>query len=306
MTGFGRLRVVSVSIPAAILALGIGGSASAAASPDFDQATGDVAALVGSLKKKAEGDKSKDIKAAYNATRRSDRDCVTFRFEPTGPTVSEAVWLRSTEYRRECTYDGRGGRHCHEVPGWTYRERVQVELRNRQELFPWEREAVAVCLDGPWLSVHEVELAHKYTSQRQGGYYTLTAGERKLMNPDKHGIEAGAPESTGDNVAVNFADKWASYYAGEQTVLMVKLKREIKNWFDPTLVEKELTFTAADNYKIDFGEYASEFSEKLKPGKKYYVEWKFKRISKISKDTKIKRGDGPTGTYQPKLFLVWR
>lgn len=293
MTGFLHLRAVAVSIPAAILALAIASPASA-----------DITALVGSLKKKAQGDKSKDIKETYNATRRSDRDCVTFRFDPDGPTVSEAVWLRSTEYRDECTYDPRGGRHCHEVPGWTYRERVQVELQNRQELFPWEREAVAVCLDGNWLSIHEVDLAHKYTSSRRGGYYTLTAGERKPMNPDRHGIEAGAPESAGDNVAVNFADKWASYYAGEQTVLMVKLKREIKNWFDPTLVKKELTFAAADNYRIDFGEYASEFSENLKAGKKYYVEWSFKRIGKISKDTKIKRGDGPTSKYQPKLLLV--
>ncbi|MFH2204325.1 MAG: hypothetical protein ABIJ96_14495 [Elusimicrobiota bacterium] len=277
--------------------------------PDFDQGVPDVKDVVAGLKKEAVPDGSA-VQESYQVAYRSDRDCVTFVFRPDGPTVSEKVWLRSTEYREECRWEGdprNGGRqYCREVPRWTYRELVQVELRERKELYPWEKEAVAVCLDGNWLSVHEVQLAHKYTASRNGGYYTLTAGEKKPMDPDKHGIEAAAPESTGDNLAVTFTDRWASYYAGEQVVLSMKLKREVKNWFDPVLVEKEFTFAAADAYPVDFAPYAAEFSEKLKPGSNYYVEWSFKRIGVISKPTQMKRGDGPTGTYRPRLIMVAR
>jgi len=276
---------------------------------DFDQGAPDVKNLMTGLKKKAQQE-SPAVEKTYQVARRTDRDCVTFVFKPDGPTVSEKVWLRSTEYREECRWEGdprNGGRqYCREVPRWTYRELVQVELKDRKELYPWEKEAVAVCLDGNWLSVHEVQLAHKYTASRSGGYYTLTAGEKKPMDPDKHGIEAGAPESTGGSLAVAFTDRWASYYAGEQVVLSMKLKREKKNWFDPILVEKEFTFTVADSYGVDFGPYAEEFSEKLRPGSDYYVEWSFKRIGKVSKPTKMKRGDGPTGTYKPLLIMVAR
>ena len=308
MTGLTHGRIC-VSLAVCMSVAFCGGAFAEEPNIDFDGGAADISGIVASMKAAEKPEGEADLKEIRIA-RRTERDCVRFTFEPDGPEVSEAVWLRSTEYRRECHWVGdprRGGRQeCRDVPGRTYRERVQVELRERKTLYPWERESVAVCLDGNWLSIREVDLAHHYTSARSGGRYTLTAGEKKPMNPDRGGISAEAPAVSGDNLSVTFSDRWASYYAGESVVLSFRLKRVVEGWFDPTLVEKEVAFPAADFYRVDFAQFAGEFSESLKPGKKYYVEWGFKRVGRISKDAYIKRGDSPHGEYRPKLLMVLR
>lgn len=273
---------------------------------DFDQGV-DAAAVVQEAKKnavEAEGVEAADAaKVAY----RAERDCVTFVFEPDGPTTSEAVWLRSTEYWERCgTYGNPPTRYCREEPRWTHREKVWVTLQDRKELYPWEREAFDVCLEGNWLSAHIIQAAHKYTGDRLGGHYTLIAGERIPMRPDKGGIQVSGLRSTGVSMAVGFTDKWASYYAGEQVLIKAVLKREIKNWFDPTLIKKEFTMSAGDNYAVDFDAFVADFSEKMKAGKKYYVKWGFSRIGKISTDKYIKRGDSNTAVYAPRLSVFAR
>jgi hypothetical protein len=308
MTGLKYSRAV-LSFAVLFSAAFAGGVSAETAGINFDSGAVDVAGIVKNAKAAAKEDSKTDLKEVRIQSR-TDRDCVRFTFDPEGPETSEAVWLRSTEYRQECHWvgDPRNGGHrqCREVPRWTYRERVQVELRDRKELYPWERESVAVCLDGRWLSIHEVDLGHHYTSQRTGGRYTLTAGAKKPMDPDRGGISASAPVASGQNLSVTFNDRWASYYSAERVVLKFKLKRVIEGWFDPTLVEKEVSLTVADSYRINFSDYAEEFSEKLKAGKKYYVEWGFKRIGPISNDTYMKRGDGPEGVYRPQLLTVLR
>ena len=182
--------------------------------------------------------------------------------------------------------------------------RVQLELRNRQSLFPWEKEIFEVCLEGSWLNLYSVRTAHEYKANRSGGDYVLNAGARKAMEPDAGGIAASAPAARDKAVAVVFKDRWASYYAGEKVKIKASLKREVEGWFDPTLKEVEVVFDAAEGYTIDFNAYAKDFSEALKPGKKYYVEWGFSRHGKVSKDTYMKVGDGPTGVYSPALMEV--
>lgn len=280
-------------------------TAQAAPSVNFDTGV-DAKAFLSQAKKEAKADKT-DLKGA-GLKYRTERDCARFTFSPDGPTTSEAVWLRSTEYYEEChqTGDPRhgGGRYCREVPRYTHRERVQLELRNRQKLFPWEKETFEVCLDGSWLNLYSIRTAHEYKANRSGGDYVLNAGARKAMDPDAGGIEASAPAAQDKAVAVTFKDRWASYYTGEKVKIKASLKREVEGWFDPTLKEVEVEFDAAEAYTLDFNAYAKDFSEALKPGKKYYVEWGFSRHGKVSKDTYMKVGDGPTAVYQPSLLEV--
>lgn len=289
---------------AAVVAAVSVAAAHAAPSVDFDKGV-DAKAFLSAAKTAAKEDKT-DLKAAANKSR-AERDCARFTFTPEGPTVSDSVWLRSTEYEEQChqTGDPRhgGGRQCHEVPRWTHRERVQLELRNRQDLFPWENEIFEVCLEGRWLDLRSIRVAHDYRGTSSAGYYTLNAGARKAMDPDRNGIAAGAPAAQSKAVVVEFKDRWASYYAGEKVMIKAALRREVEGWFDPTLKEVELEFDAADAYSIDFNAYAKDFSEALKPGKKYYVEWGFSRLGKVSKSTYMKVGDGPAGVYQPAGLL---
>lgn len=275
-------------------------TAYAAPSVDFDKGV-DAKAFLSAAKKEAKADKT-DVQGA-GLKYRAERDCVRFSFSPDGPERSESVWLRSTEYYEEChqTGDPRhgGGRYCREVPRYTHRERVQLELRNRQELFPWEKEVFEVCLEGSWLNLYSIRTAHEYKANRSGGDYVLNAGARKAMDPDAAGLLASAPVAIGKAVAVTFTDRWASYYTGETVKIKASLKREVEGWFDPTLKEVEVEFDAAEAYTLDFNAYVKDFSEALKPGKKYYVEWGFSRHGKVSKPTHMKAGDGPTGVYQP-------
>jgi len=273
-------------------------SAPAVAS-DFDAAASDIKGVVSTAKENAKSDKQeiKPIQAQY----RAERDCVNFRFKPEGPNVSEAVWLRSTEYREECYYSGDprrggGGRVCHEVPGWTHRERVQITLEGRQKLFPWEDEIFEVCLEGNWLSAYALRVSHKYEAHRTGGDYTMTASERIPGSHDKNGLSARVVFPAGGVKAV-FTDKWSSYYEGEKILVKAKLRREISNWPDSTIGEKEMTFSTAGSYEIDF----SELAGKLSGGKPYYVEYGFKRIGKVSKEQYLKTGDSPSAVYRQSL-----
>ncbi len=266
---------------------------------DFNTAASDIKGVVAQAKEKVAEDKTdlKPIKVQY----RTDRDCVHFRFKPGGPEKSEAVWLRSTEYREECHYGGDprrggGGRVCHEVPGWTHRERVQVTLENRQKLFPWEDEIFEVCLDGRWLSSYAIRVSHKYSADRRGGDFTMVAGNRIPGLHDRHGLTARVLYP-GNGVKAEFADKWASYYEGEQIRIKAKLRRNISNWPDSTLGEKEITVSTAELYTMDF----SEFADKLKSGKKYYVEYGFERIGKVSKQKYLKTGDSADFPYRKSL-----
>ena len=293
------------TIMAALFAAVGAAAAYAAPSADFDKGL-DAKAFLAAAKEEAKTEKV-DL-GAQGLKYRAERDCATFAFAPGGPEISDAVWLRSTEYYEECTTTGDprhgGGTFCREVPRWTHQERVQLELRGRQQLLPWERETFEACLEGSWLNVYVLQAAHEYKSAQNGGNFVLTAGARKAMDPDKNGITAGAPAAWAKALKVEFKDQWASYYTGEKVKIKLALKRDVPNWFDPTVLEKEFEFDAAASYAVDFNAYLGEFKEALKPGKEYYVEWGFSRIGKISKPTYMKVGDGPKSVYHPAAGLV--
>ncbi|MBI5244482.1 MAG: hypothetical protein HY922_12520 [Elusimicrobia bacterium] len=273
---------------------------------DFDQGQIDVSKIVAGLKDDVKKDEAqiKDIRPAYT---HATRDCVDFVFEPNGPSVSPQVWLQSTEYVQECSYHGNPPtQHCWERPGFTHTERVQVEILNRQPVYPWEKEIVEVCLEGHWLSEYLLAAAYDYKVHERGGYITLTPGRRIPMNPDPAGIMAGNLVPSGAAFALGFDDRWASYYGGEQTSLKVALRENVPGWFDKTIVEKDISFPAAASYKVNFNDYLGEFNAKLKPGAKYYVKWGFKRLGSVSKPKFMDRGNTESVPFQPALEVASR
>jgi hypothetical protein len=223
------------------------------------------------------------------------RDCARLHFEPNGPSVSESVWLRSTEWRQECTYiplPPSGGNYvCRDVPGWTYQQRAQAEIVNRQSVLPWERETFEVCLQGNWLNFYTINAAYDYqVRNNHDGYYTLTPGKKIAMNPDPTGITMHKWLNTGKGLVMEFSDRWASHYgAGEQTVIHVAI------YGRKLAAEGDITFTPAGTYRLDL----AQLNVKLEAGREYYAKWGFKRMGSISKSTYIRRGETEKVVYTP-------
>lgn len=237
--------------------------------------------------------------AAAGLTRRYDSDCVRFTFGADDAPVSEAVWLRSTEWVEECVWTGDprhgGGRQCWERPGYSYNERVQVTLKDRKKLYPWETDSFRVCLQGPWLDATQLATAYDYrmvSGGNRNGNLVLTPGNKRQMKPDASAI-TGQVQSDG---TLKLSDRWASHYAGEKLVLKLKVNREIRNWPDSTVGEKELELSAVPA-SVDLKEFA-----KLEAGKRYYVKIEFKRVGSISKADWVSGGKTPAAPYQPSLF----
>lgn len=270
-----------------------------APSLNFDQGV-DIKAALDQARQSAAKDTAKVSAARVSATR-YETDCVRFTFAPDDAATSEAVWLRSTEWVEECHWgDPRhGGRQCWERPGYTYRERVQITLRDRKPLLPWESDTFRVCLQGPWLDIDDVATAYDYKVVNGGdrnGHFVLAPTKKTPMKPDPAGIAA---QSLSSALALTLKDKWASYYAGEKVSFKLTLKKDVPNWFDPTLIEKEVVFAAADPYSVDLKAYAGEFSQKLEAGKKYYVKISFKRLGQVSKDSSVDIGETEHVEYRP-------
>ena len=123
------------------------------------------------------------------------------------------------------------------------------------------------------------------------------------MKPDASGITVA---SLSPGLKLSLADRWASYYTGEKTVLKLTLRKEVSFWPDQTVLEKELTVDPAAGYSVDFLAYGGEFSQKLEAGKKYYVKYSFKRAGKISKQDFTKTSETGKISYQPGAQAIGR
>lgn len=250
------------------------------AAVDFDQAI-DASAILKQAKEAAKAD-TKVVDAQYIGGRRTVQDCVTVSFGANDPAVSPTFSLRSVEYVEECyqTGDPRngGGRQCYERPGMSYHELASVTLQDRQPLLPWERDAFRVCLDGPWLSIYDVETAYDYRLISGGSYngrYVLAPGRKTAQRPDPVGV-LGELDSA---MKLSLKDKWTSYYAGETIEIKYALKKHVENWFDPVVAEGAVTVPVAETYLVDLSR-----SSGLQNGKSYYVEYSIRRIGKVSTD----------------------
>lgn len=248
---------------------------------NFDQGV-DASAILATAKAAAKADKTV-VEAQYVGGRRTVQDCVSFSFGADDPAVSPTVSLRSVEYVEECyqTGDPRhgGGRQCYERPGMSYHELVSVSLQDRKPLLPWERDTFRVCLDGPWLSIYDIETAYDYRLISGGSYngaYILAPGRKVAQRPDPVGVLGELDGS----MKLTLKDKWASYYAGESIEIKYTLKKHVENWFDPVVAEGALTAAVAESYLVDLSRAA-----KYESGKRYYAEYSIRRIGGVSKDS---------------------
>ncbi|MBI5883707.1 MAG: hypothetical protein HZB91_11460 [Elusimicrobia bacterium] len=302
------MRRAALAIPAAAVALALSSAPVFAGLPalDFDQGIDASDMLKAARAQAADSKVAKDV-AVRPLYRRYDRDCVKFTIGAKDAPQTESVWLRSTEWVQECHPTGpNGSQNCYDRPGYTYREHASITIRNRGELFPWEYDSFDVCLEGPWLNIWNRETAYEYKTVQGGSYngdFVLAPVKKIQMKPDPTGVLA---QSLSPQMTAVFKDKWASYYAGETTVLVAALRKSVPGWFDATLVQKELSFPAADSYIVDFQAFAKEFSQKLEAGKSYYVEYSLKRIGKISKDKLVKVGESDKAVYQPAPAALGR
>jgi len=248
---------------------------------NFDDGV-DASAILKEVKAAAKKDATV-VPAQYAGPRRTDTDCVSVSFGANDPASSPTFSLRSQEYYEECyqTGDPRqgGGRQCYERVGRTYHELASVTIRDRQPLLPWERDTFRVCLDGPWLSINEIETAYDYRLVSGGNYngaYVLAPGRKIAQRPDPIGVLGDLNSS----MKLTLKDKWASYYAGESIEIKYTLKKHVQNWFDPVIAEGSITAAVADSYSVDLSK-----SGNFENGKSYYIEYSIRRIGQVSKDS---------------------
>ncbi len=250
---------------------------------NFDQGI-DAVAILAQAKTGAKADASepKVVEAMYPGGRRTLPDCVTVSFGANDPAASPTFSLNSQEWVEECyqTGDPRngGGRQCYERPGMSYHELASVTIRDRQALLPWERDTFRVCLDGPWLSINGLETAYDYTLVSGGSYngaYILAPGRKVAQRPDPVGVLGDLDSS----MKLTLKDKWAAYYPGESIEIKYTLKKDVPNWFDPTIAEGTLSAAVAESYSVDLSK------NKFENGKSYYVEYSIRRVGKVSKDS---------------------
>lgn len=236
----------------------------------------------------------------------STRECARLKLPPGGPGMTEAVWLNSTDFERDCHWVGDprhgGGQQCWDRPAGSHHERVQVEVRGARQTFPWEAETFEACLEGTWLTVRPAQVAYRYDIKgdpAEYGRFIAVPGSKVRMDPDGFGILASL--TLANNVfTARFEDKWAAHYAGEKTRLHAELWKNVEGWFDSKAAEVELEVAAAPKFSAAFNGLS------LEAGKKYYVKWNFRRIGAISKDTEMKGNQPADIVYQPGLAATGR
>lgn len=280
-----------------ILALALSAASASAKEPavSFDQGV-NVPRLLEDLKARA-GTVQEVAASSY----RTERDCASVVFRKDDPLVSPRVHLVSREYRDVCHTGPQGRVWCREEVVWTEHRSVRVEISGRGEMLPWERDVFEVCLDGRWLRAWTVDASHEYSlSDRYGDLIEARALRKTRSMPDPGGISAESfrfdPASA--NFTLELKDRWIRYYQGESVGLELEIKRHRDNWFDETVLSKSLTLPAAESLRVKFADYVSEVTGSLKPGREYYVKWRFKRIGAVSKDKWVSHRETEKATYQ--------
>ncbi|MBI3565151.1 MAG: hypothetical protein HY079_08145 [Elusimicrobia bacterium] len=294
-------------IIAALLLAAAAVSAHAVTDASFDAGV-DVSALAARAKDAAKKDDAA-VKASYIGGSRYDTDCVRFTFSATDAPVTDRVWLRSQEWVTECQPVGDprrgGGQQCWDRPGFSYSEAVRITLRDRQPLLPWEHDSFRVCLQGPWVYTDALETAYDYTlvsNGADGGDIVLAAGRKIPQSPDPGGISGTLTAQ----LKMTFADKWASYYAGEKVVLKIELKKVVKFWPDATVLTKDVELPAAAAYAADLNAFVAEMASKPEAGKQYYAKYSFKRVGSVSRDSWTKAQETGRVSYAPAALAFAR
>ncbi|MFC1521791.1 hypothetical protein ACFL6Y_05235 [Elusimicrobiota bacterium] len=220
----------------------------------------------------------------------STNDCRIVTFTPQDELTSRPITLVSDFYVEDCRYDGYDGRYqCYDRYVRSERRTVRVSIINRGEMFPWEADVFRVCLQGYYVNAYVVEASHDYDldSRFQGSLIEAHALHKVASKPDPRGIRISSfdfdPQVKSFKLALT--DRWAQYYAGEQTQITVSLRKSYSDPFYKEILKKKIMLPASDVYNIDFVKYVHEFKESLRDAKQYFVKVSFTRIGRISKDT---------------------
>lgn len=160
-------------------------------------------------------------------------------------------------------------------PGDSWSENVRLDFGSNHKLLPWENERFRVCLKGPDLSFSYVDTAYRYSLGRNGGSYTLTAGEKLITAPDPDGITVISFTEANGRFTARFADKWAQYYGGEQVGIGATLYRRVFLLPDSKVVAADMVYSTQNGYELSID------AKDLKAGK-YYIKWAFRRIGAVS------------------------
>lgn len=218
-------------------------------------------------------------------------DCKRLVFKAGSPLISERARLYSEECVEVCG-DGHGSHYpCRTICRDNWRRTARIEIMPRT-LLAWEEESFRVCLKGPETRIYLDRPAYEYEVSRTGDYdiaYHLKPVRKIATRPDEDGLKlaefAYEPGSGGFKMAIG--DSWAKEYAGEKVVIKAELRKDAPYWFDQGLGEREFILETAREYRLDILPRGAA----LENGGKYFVKWGFKRISTISRDTFIEKGD---------------
>ncbi len=263
------------------------------AETDFDQGL-NVNDIIKSVPKKAH--KVPPI-VPFGGSDSYTEDCARFHFHPSDALLSKKVNLRSEEHSQDCYIVNEPGPNgttipmeiCDDTYGTVWSKSVQMEILDR-ELFPWEDESFNICLNGPGLTMHFTQVSYKYdvkqTEQDGKVFFVLTPKEKKVLRPDKKGIQLvdlKYNQGSGEYV-LTLKDIWSKEYAGERVLLKADLYHDKPLWGDSYEGAGEVTLNVAGEYEVVIS--ADEL-------KKAYVKWGFKRIGKISIVEFIDKGETP-------------
>jgi len=263
-------------------------SAAAAEKISFDQGV-DFKGLVQELKTSAvEAPEAPEVEA-QSQKGRTERDCATISFGVDDEPISPRVNLVSRRYEDRCYPSGPNGHvNCHEEYAGSDSRHVRIKIEGRGEMLPWERDLFRVCLDGHWLDAYVIDASHSYSvadPDWREDTIVAVAGSKTVSRSDPAGVvtETFAFDQGTENFLFRLKDRWPSYYEADSLQVEFKLRRHRSGWFDSTLVTAEKTLVTSDAYEISFADFDG-VTDKLEPGKKYYVEWRFKRVGSVSKD----------------------
>ncbi|HEX4048104.1 MAG TPA: hypothetical protein VH309_09740 [Elusimicrobiota bacterium] len=203
---------------------------------------------------------------------RFEPDCRHVVFQPEDPSVSRPMTLTSEEWITDCVPAGAGGgQSCWEHPGRTDSLAVSLSLADRRPLLPWESDVFSVCLQGPALRTQPVSTAYDYRVVNDGaldGRVVLEPGAKRALPPDPRGVQATlTPQLT-----LAFHDLWSSYYAGQEILLRIALRKANDFFPDETVAEKEIALPVAENYAVELSRAAGA------GGGIYYARYSIRRL----------------------------
>ena len=189
---------------------------------------------------------------------------------------------------------------------------VQLNFANDSALLPWETESISLSYDGSQVGYGLSGAAFHYNvtgpliDQFRGrAFITLTAGSKKLQNPDRNGVDMWLENisgKSGNTIQVKFRDKHVPYYRGEEGEVLefqVTIKKKVEGGFDPVVFKMTRDSNGVWQWRLWGGNpVGGPFDTFIsQPGEYYISDWEFRRAnvagdSKVSKSNWVDKGRG--------------